>query len=304
MLRNLYDEIVRRRLWPIPLAAVLVALAAPLLFLKSGPDGAGETATPTAAKAGKLPPRAARLLATTDAATGGRGATGAAQDPFAPPASARATAAAASAGPAGAAGGASAGTSAGTGAGASTKPVPVVIAGAGASSPRSAGSTATGTPVPAASNASPARRTSVRTVAVDIRYASRKDSRLRRAIPRLRTFFAEGKLVAVFVKYSPSRRKAVFAVAPNVIVKGVRCRRQDGVCRYVDIPAGGYARLYMITPQRTIVHRRLDVVHIRRTRSETTATTARAASDNACLLNKLRAMKLTDAPIERDACER
>ena len=37
MLRNMLQEIVRRRLWPIPLVAVLVIIAAPVLLMKSAP---------------------------------------------------------------------------------------------------------------------------------------------------------------------------------------------------------------------------------------------------------------------------
>jgi hypothetical protein len=59
MLRTLLDEVMRRRLWPIPLVAVLVAVAAPLLFLKSAPQDAppASLAAPAMAPAGKLPAR-------------------------------------------------------------------------------------------------------------------------------------------------------------------------------------------------------------------------------------------------------
>ncbi|MEA2194240.1 MAG: hypothetical protein QOG42_674, partial [Solirubrobacteraceae bacterium] len=68
MLRNLQDEMARRRWLPFAALAVLVAIAAPLLFLKSAPDNAPSAgAAPAAAEQAKLPPRAARLLAATDA---------------------------------------------------------------------------------------------------------------------------------------------------------------------------------------------------------------------------------------------
>ena len=92
----------------------------------------------------------------------------------------------------------------------------------------------------------------------------------------MQAFFIRGKVAAVFVKYSPSLRKAVFAVAPGIHVSGpVTCRVQNGACRYLDIPAGSYARLTMLTAKREIVRRRLDVEHItRRTSSQKTAAAA------------------------------
>ena len=68
MLRSLVDEVVRRRLWPIPLVALLVAIAAPLLFMKSAPPAApAAPRRPPAAAPGKLPTKraaAARRRAT------------------------------------------------------------------------------------------------------------------------------------------------------------------------------------------------------------------------------------------------
>jgi hypothetical protein len=143
--------------------------------------------------------------------------------------------------------------------------------------------------------------------AVDVRFAARANGRVHRAIPRLQPYFIHGQLAAVFVKYSPSRHKAVFAVAPGLVITGpVRCRRLDGVCRYLDIPAGSYARLTMVTPGRVVVKRRLDVVRITNggNGSATTATVANDRGEAVCLLAKLRAQKAGAAPIDRDACVR
>ena len=88
MLRNLLDEMMRRRLLPFAALAVLVAIIVPLLFLKGAPDDApsADSAAPAAAEAAKLPARAARLLAATDAGASRGGAKGTAHDPFNPPA--------------------------------------------------------------------------------------------------------------------------------------------------------------------------------------------------------------------------
>ena len=288
MLRDLLSDIVRRRLWPIPLLALGVAIAAPLLFLKSAPEGAPTAATPApaATAAGDLPARAQRLLATSDGGSGSGSAararaSGAKHDPFAPPAghvpvkADRAKSAATSS--------KSSDAKSGSPAAASTtpaKPVPVVITNGDGSVP------ATGTTVPPISgDATPALTAS--SAAVDVRFGERRDSPLRREIPRLQSFVAGGGIVAIFVKYSPKRDKAVFAIAPGTVVSGdVECRRKEGVCRYVDIPAGEYVRLTWRATDGTVMSRRLDVVHIGR--SSSSGADVKAASSTSAAVAKCR----------------
>lgn len=306
MLRNLLDEVRRRRLWPIAALAVIVAIVAPLLFLKSAPEDApsADSAAPAAAEAAKLPPRAARLLAATDAGAAGGRAKGDPQDPFNPPASYRDAAGAAAPG----AGGADGDSSKSSGGGSAPKPIPVVIKNGDGSSTKSNGSSrTTTTPSDDRPSSNTTNRSSDRTYTVDVRFGKKADTKIRRAIPRMKGFYIHGKLVAVFVKYSPSRGRAVFAVAPGLHISGpVKCRVKDGACRYLDIPAGSHAWLTMVTPNRTIVRRRLDVV---RAESHTTSIAAKSASagaraTQACLLGKLVAMERGDALLTRDACQR
>ncbi|MEJ7826154.1 MAG: hypothetical protein WKF48_12030 [Solirubrobacteraceae bacterium] len=303
MLRNLIDEVRNRRILALAALGVLVALALPLLFLKSAPEGAPEanSAAPAAATEAKLPARAARLLATTDAGAPGGRAKGSAQDPFAPPSSYRAAAAAAANGAgaaaksSGDAGQSSAGTSTSSSA-TSTKPIPVVIQD-GSSSKESSNASKSNS----RSNSN-SKSTITSTLAVDIRFGKKKDSPIKRAIPRNKGFYIHGKLVAVFVKYSPSRKKAIFAVAPGLHITGPASSRVTDNVRYVDIPVGSHAWLTMVTANRTIVKRRLDVV---RTRSVSSAKAIPAAvsAESACLLGKLSAMKPGDRFLDRDACE-
>ncbi len=307
MIRSLLAEIVRRRLWPIPVLAILVALAAPVLFLKpaSGGAPAADVAVAPAAQGAELPARAQRLLAATEAAGGSGRATGSARDPFAPPAGQAGAAKPASSAKAEETSGDGAAKGGSGAAVTATDPIPVVIQNADGSTPSTGTGTGTGTTtVP--SGPVVTRTPASGDAAVDVRFGQRADSRLHRSIPRLETFFIHGKLAAVFVKYSPSRRKATFAVAPNVLVGGpVSCRRVANVCRFVDIPAGSFARLTMLTPNRTVVRRRLDVVRIdlHRGGDATTATAAKDAGERTCLLRKLKAMGPGDPLIDRDACE-
>lgn len=301
MLRNLLDEVVRRRLWPLLAVGALILLAAPLLFLKAAPEGSptADTAAPAAPATAKLPARAARLLATSDAAGASGRATGSARDPFTPPSSQQTSA--------------SAGTTTDTTAKSTsskpgkTKPVPVVIQNADGSSTKSNGSNTSDDRIsPDSGTSAPSNALTSGAAAVAVRFGKTQDSTLRRAIPQMQAFFIRGKLAAVFVKYSPSRRKAVFAVAPGIHVSGpVPCRVHNGACRFLDIPAGSYARLTMLTAKKEIVRRRLDVEHItRRTSSRKTAAAASAADVSVCFLHKLQAMKPGSALVDRDACER
>ena len=316
MLRNLIDEVRSRRVLALAALGVLVALAVPLLFLKSAPEGAPEAnmAAPAAAEEAKLPARAARLLASKDAATAGGHARGSAADPFSPPAAYRAAVAAAAAkgtaAPAatkqGSAPQGSAPQATTGGGGAPTKPIPVVIRNPRASSP---GLPTAGNSTPTATNdnrSTPVRSLTARNASVSIRYGATANTRIRRAIPRHKGLYIHGRLVAMFMKYSPSRNAAVFAVAPGLHITGpVKCRVKDGACRYLDIPAGAHAWLTAITPSRTVVKRRLDVVHIKRRSagSSTKVASASARSEAACLARKLVAMERGDALLHRDACK-
>lgn len=307
MLRNMVQEIVRRRLWPIPLIALLVIIAAPVLLMKPAPSGApaATAQAPAPAAVGKLPARAQRLLDATAARA--RRATGSERDPFQAPSGHRASAAP-TATPAASAGAKAktatpAATSSGAGAAAPTKPIPVVIQNPDGTS----ATTNTSATTPSTGAGSGAAAGSTGPASVDVRFGPSAGGRVHRAIPRLQTFYIHGKLAAVFVKYSPSRNKAVFAVSPDLVVSGpVKCRTLNGVCRYVDIPAGSYARLTMLTADRILVTRRLDVARINRgaSASSTTAVAAGDHSENACLLAKLQALRPGGTPIDRVACER
>lgn len=262
MLRSLVDEVVRRRLWPILALAIVVAVAAPLLFMKSAPSGAPDaSATPPAAAPGKLPASAEKLVTTSDKAVTPRhkvkGKAG--KDPFAPPASALKAAAAAAAAPAASSSAKSAGTPAKKATKASTKPIPVVITNGN-------GSTSTVSNSKTTTSKTTTSSLSANVDTVDVRFGEKSGTKVRRGIRALKTLKVDGNVATVFVKWSPNRKKAVFAIPATTIVSGdVDCRRKEGVCRYVDIPVGKYARLTWLTADgNSYVTRRLDVVHVHR----------------------------------------
>lgn len=306
MLRNVIDEVVRRRLWPIVLLAALVAAGAPLLFLKPAPPDAplATAPAPQAAPAGELPARAQQLLDTTDARrkAARRKPNGRPGDPFQAPSSHAPKAPA----------GSSAGSAKSAAAEKAPKPVPVVIANANGTQPATSAPTDPASP----SATAPRSRTPRAPIgdgatkragkSVDVRFGKSLPSRLHRAIPRRQTFVAGGRVIAIFVKYSPRRDKAVFAIAPSTLVTGdIECRRKQNLCRYVDIAAGRNVRLTTLSSNGSLVTRRLDVVRIGRTRrSAAMAAAARSAPvDGACLLGRLLTLSAEDPPLADAACK-
>ena len=302
MLRSLIQEIVRRRLWPVALVAVAVAAAAPLMFLKPASRDAApvSAAAPAAAPAGKLPARAQRLIAAGDGpAAAARKPAGDAADPFQAPASHRATqadekknspeekkaAASAAVDP--------------------SKPVPVVITNADGTKPQEPSATPSTEGPLAGTTPVPATTAVKRAMAVDVRFGRQLPGSFHRAIPRGQTFVAGGRVIAIFVKYSPKRDKAVFAIAPSTLVTGdIECRRKQGLCRYVDIPAGSHARLTTTARDGSIVSRRLDVMRIaaRPANLATAAAASEAAATGSCLLAKLLRRTVDDGPLSADGC--
>jgi hypothetical protein len=305
IVRSLVQELVRRRLWPVPLVALLVAIAAPVLFLNSAPaDAPAPSAAPPAPAAGELPARAGGLLdASQKAVTRRHRLKGKGQDPFAPPSSGAKSAAPAKTAAAAA-----------VKAAASPKAIPVVITNANGSTPATAPTTTTTTPkatvqrtpAPTTVTTTPAKA-AVKTVTyVDVRFARQMGSMLRYRVPRLQALRAGGRVAAVFVKYSPARHKAVFAIAPSTKVDGdVTCRRVQGVCRYVDIPAGSYARLTMRGEDGRYLSRRLDVVSIRHMPLKGNATPSARTTPLAtatCLIKRLLALPAIVPSISSDSC--
>lgn len=306
MVRGLVEEVLRRRLWPVPLVAVLVAVAAPVLFLKPAATNLPAAGAPPPAPAeGKLPARAGGLLDSSQkAATPRHRLKRKGQDPFAPPSSgARSTAAPATA-------------AAAKGVAARPKAIPVVITNANGSAPAAAAPTTTTTAKAPARRTTAQRTTTttrapvaavVRTVTyVDMRFAGQMGGMLRYRVPRLQALRAGGKVVAMFVKYSPARHRAVFAIAPSTKVTGeVTCRTVLGVCRYVDIPAGSYARLTLRGEDGARVSRRLDVVSIRHMPLKGNASASPRSTTLAtatCLVKRLLALPAIVPSISSDAC--
>lgn len=306
MLRSLVDEVVRRRLWPIPLVALLIAIAAPLLFMKSTPAGApAASAAPPAAAPGQLPATAEKLVTTSDkAVTPRQKSKPKAQDPFAPPASAKKSASATGATQS------AAKQTAGT-----AKAIPLVITNANGqkltiSTPNKKKKKTTTPKTTTPQPTTPTVSVSKPVTYVDVRFAKALPGKVQRRVPRMQTFRAGGKVAAIFVKYSPTRNKAVFAIAPSTTVRGdAKCRRKAGSCRYLDLGEGQHVRLSMRAADGSVVSRRLDVVSIHQApapvaAAATPATTplSTPVAEATCLLKRLLTLSPILPSISVDAC--
>ncbi|MEY2516877.1 MAG: hypothetical protein QOJ89_4235 [bacterium] len=316
MLRSLVGEVVRRRLWPIPLAAILIAIAAPLLFMKSAADAPAGSAVPPVAAPGELPASAERLVTTSDkAVTPRQKAKPKGQDPFAPPASARKVvgdaAAAPTTTPAASVSAPSSGAVVIRNSDGSTATMPAPKTTTKATTTKKATTKKSTTPkvtTPKVTTPEPTTSSaaaSVTTTYVDVRFGRRQNTMLRFRVPRLQAFRAGGKVAAMFVNYDKARHVAVFAIAPSTTVAGdVDCRKVKGVCRYVDIPAGSYARLRLHNADGSVISRRLDVVSIRTLPGKEDAMPRATSLDTAsCLLKRLQKLSTSIQSIAFDACD-
>ena len=217
MLRSLVNEVVRRRLAPVLIVALLVIVAAPLLFMKSAPSGAPDASeAPPAAAPGKLPGSAEKLVTSSDKAVTPRHRSKSQKDPFAPPASAI-QAARAAANPAKPA-------AHGLGFGFEVQrrdedpgrpDQPGRLEDRLAQAEEVDAEEVDAEEVDAEDVLAGRRAPSKQVAVVNVRFAATRDSKLRRGVPRLKTFQAGGKVAAMFVKYSPARSAAVFAIAPS-----------------------------------------------------------------------------------------
>jgi hypothetical protein len=317
MLRNLVNEVVSRRMWPIPLVAIVVAVAAPLLFMKSAGEPVGTTPPPMA-QPGNLPAGAERLVSTQDkTAAKPSKAKHKSQDPFAPPKSAQ---------PKGEPPAPATGATASTAATGSTANGVVIQNSDGSSStmPVPASTTRASAPKASTTKSNPTKSTTQTTkpkttpkattptvtvpqettTYVDVRFGARQNTYLRYRVPRLQTFRAGGRIAAMFVGYSSKRNVAVFAVAPSTKIKGdVECRTIKGVCRYVDLPEGKYVRLVLRGVDGDLVSRRLDVVNIRTLAGkEDTFPRENPLETATCLLKGLLKLTPNVPSIASDAC--
>lgn len=333
MLRSLVDEVVRRRLWPIPVIAILVMIAAPLLFMKSSTEAPGPVPPP--AKSSALPAAAERVVSTTDKAVARRTKVrGKGQDPFATPSSGAAKDPAATAAAPAATSSASTPVTASSRTPSSATATPVVVQNSDGTTNATAVAKATARKAALERKAAAAKRAAAakkraaakkaapvvvapeqrtssaaaRNVTyVDVRFAKRQGTMLRYRVPHLQTFRAGGKVAAMFVHYSAARDVAVFAIAPSTTVAGdVSCRKVKNVCRYVDIPAGAYARLRLRGSDGTLVSRRLDVVSIRHlplAGNEDAMPLVTPTATASCLLKGLLKLSVSVPSISFDACD-
>lgn len=265
-MRQIGRDLVEKRLWPIAVLLLAVAVGAPMLIGRSAPDATAPV--PVAATAPAVP-AAAPSATTGEAGVRPKARGGKINDPFYdPPAPAAPAAASIAVAPAPAAGGGA--TSAGGGATSAGQPSP-----AGQTAPAPAPkSPATATPngTTAAPKPSEPARTSVYYRAV-VRWGSSLDAPVH-AISRLTPLGGRDAPAAVYLGPTRADRLwAVFVLGPNTTSRGDGICKAGTGCRMIGLKAGDRQRVSVHGSDGRVVRRYWLRVHS----LKTVRTTARAA---------------------------
>jgi len=281
-LRNLVNELVERRLWPVALLLVVALVAVPLLLAKpSSPagDGAAGVSTPApapaAAAAPPLPggsgPGGEPVVSVAAADEPSAPLRGHEKDPFrqqhVPAAS---TATASSTAGAGGAGGASGGSGA-------------------APSPGGGGSTG-GTPPPAPHTYTYA--------SIDVRFGKAGQTlHAHDDVPRLTPLPGPIKPIVVFMGMRADHQTAVFLVSTDVHAQGDgRCVPSKKLCEAIELQRGQTALLDWAEPDGSVTQYELDLVDV--TLHETTS---KALADRAYARTSRAGRRLLDAAARNSA---
>ena len=268
-LKDLFNDLVDRRLWPVALALVVAIVAVPILLSSksSGPGASSPAAAsiPPAAPASS-PDRAIADTSVIATTASGRGlAASKAENPFVqrgphakPPTSASAP------GPGVATASSSGGSSSGT-----SSP--------GGSSP-SSGSTApvTSSPTygPTRATKSPNKTPDYETASVLVRFGRVEDNRNLRYVARLSPLPNADNPVLISLGVAKGTHTAVFLVSSDTHAEGDgRCRPSPASCQTVWIKQGQTEFFDVTADDGTVTQYQLDLVRVRygRTRSKRAA---------------------------------
>ena len=269
--RNLFADLVAKRLWPVAAVLVAAAIAVPVVVL----GGAEQSEPPMPAPASSDIAGATPVISLgKEQPRGGRGPIG--RNPFvqregasetttsAAAVAGTDTAAAAAAGLASAISGAATGSITG-GVSAGLDDIGVVPVDGG------------GTPDPAPSTPDRAPADDNASYAVDVRIGRDGSLRTRRDIARLSPLPSAEDPFFVFLGVAADGETALFLVSSDATVTGDgTCRPSPEACERVELKAGQTEFFDVTTPTGETAQYQLDLVNVRRVRSSDTATAAAA----------------------------
>ncbi|HZV75715.1 MAG TPA: hypothetical protein VFF79_18550 [Conexibacter sp.] len=263
-LRDVWDELVERRLWPVALLLVVALVAVPVALTKQPPpDGAaaGTDAPPATAAAADLRSSGGPVVSLAQGAGPDAPLRGRAKDPFhqqfVPPRAASA--------------GGTAPTRGATSGGATS--------GGGQGGGANRGSGRGGAP-------KPQRKTYVY-ASVNVRFG-RAGSPLREIddVPRLTPLPSAASPVVIFIGMRADHETAVFMVSTDVHAQGDgRCAPSTKVCEAIELRRGGIALLDLRAADGSVTQYELDLldVALHQTTSKATAQASRVGAHDAWL---------------------
>lgn len=261
--RDLWSELVERRLWPIPLVLLAALVAVPLLLAKpaskSGGDDAAATAAPpaaVAAAAGLHTPEGPVVSVSEQSSTGGAPLRGHEKNPFRQqhvPPKPKVAGAAVDTGSAPSTGPTTPPTSGGDNGGAGTEPQPP--------------------------------QKTYELVSIDVRFGTAAGPKRKIAdVPRLTPLPNAAKPVVVFLGMRRDRETAVFLVSTDVHAQGDgRCVPSKKVCQAVELRQGQVAFLDVSGDDGSVTQYELDLdrVSVHETTSKAEAQSAYARTSRA-----------------------
>lgn len=270
LLRNVWSDLVEKRLWPLAGALVLGLVAIPFVLGRGGDAAPAPPAAPAPVAAARQPaPQPVRVEADAPASP----PRGRYRDPFAGAAKPSPTAATPVAAPApsGAAAPAPGGAPAG-----SPAPVP-------AGSPSPAPSMGTGAPAGGGTTAKPApapqRQAYSAGYRVDLSFGRAGKVTSQRDVLRLSPLRAGSAPLLVFVGVRPDGRTALFLLTSDATPTGdARCYPTDRICQLIELRAGDSEFFDVATGELGVVQYELDLDRVARRTADTAAAADRLRS--------------------------
>lgn len=267
-LRNIWADLVEKRLWPVALLLLAGLIAVPVVLARGGGDGGGSDAPAAVAVASSSPADEAEIV-TLDLASKARRHDGRGRDPFAQPkdsaprkadAFAPATTADTSAGSAATKGGAPAGPA---------------------------------KPAPAKPKHKP--KPSAPSYTVDLRFGRADSMRTLRDVARLTPLPSADRPFFVFLGVKSGGKTLVFMVSSDAKATGDgRCRPSKSACETIELQAGD-TEFFDLTTDKGVEQYQMDVIAIHKVGAKSSAkksarsSAGRASKSQRRLLRKVLA---------------
>ncbi len=275
-LRNLFSDLVEKRLWPVALLLVVALVAVPVLLGGGSPTAPAADATAAVpgatAGAGQSPVSLSTTAGQERAYTRG----GKVRNPFKQPKVSAATTTT----PAATAGSGSS---------------PSSSSPSGGSTPPGGGTTPTGTPTPSGTTPSTTRPDSLDTFRLTLRFGSAGNLRTIRDLARLSPLPSANSPFFVFLGVLKDAKTAVFLVSSDVTATGDgKCRPSAADCQTIEVKEGDTEFFDLQNDGRTVQYE-MDILHLDRTSDAAKQVTAAAARAAATRHSKAGAAMLRSA---------